>query len=81
MLLDRGVTRLYPSHSGPLDGAEIRAWLGSAGPNTSDNTVSIEAQVERRYARALLECCDGNQSAAARQLGLSRNELARLLKA
>jgi DNA-binding NtrC family response regulator len=39
------------------------------------------AEAERRYARAILEHCDGNQSAAARQLGISRNKLARLLKA
>jgi DNA-binding NtrC family response regulator len=39
------------------------------------------AEAERRYARAILERCDGNQSAAARQLGISRNKLARLLKA
>jgi transcriptional regulator with GAF, ATPase, and Fis domain len=38
-------------------------------------------EAERRYARAILERCDGNQSAAARQLGISRNKLARLLKA
>ena len=36
---------------------------------------------ERRYARAILERCDGNQSDAARLLGISRNKLARLLKA
>ena len=38
------------------------------------------ADAERRYARAILERCEGNQSAAARQLGISRNKLARLLK-
>jgi Nif-specific regulatory protein len=38
-------------------------------------------EAERRYALAILERCDGNQSAAARQLGISRNKLARLLKA
>jgi transcriptional regulator with GAF, ATPase, and Fis domain len=37
-------------------------------------------EAERRYARAILERCDGNQSAAARALGISRNKLARLLK-
>jgi DNA-binding protein Fis len=38
------------------------------------------AEAERRYARAILERCDGNQSAAARALGISRNKLARLLR-
>jgi Nif-specific regulatory protein len=35
---------------------------------------------ERRYAMAVLERADGNQSAAARALGISRNKLARLLR-
>jgi Nif-specific regulatory protein len=39
------------------------------------------AEAERRYALAILERAGGNQSAAARQLGISRNKLARLLKA
>jgi transcriptional regulator with GAF, ATPase, and Fis domain len=37
-------------------------------------------EAERRYARAILDRCDGNQSAAARALGISRNKLARLLR-
>ena len=37
-------------------------------------------EAERRYARAVLERCEGNQSAAARALGVSRNKLARLLR-
>jgi Nif-specific regulatory protein len=37
-------------------------------------------EAERRYARAMLERLDGNQSAAARALGISRNKLARLLR-
>jgi Nif-specific regulatory protein len=41
--------------------------------------LSLE-EAERRYAVAMLERCDGNQSAAARALGISRNKLARLLK-
>ena len=35
---------------------------------------------ERRYAEAMLDHCEGNQSAAARALGISRNKLARLLR-
>jgi Nif-specific regulatory protein len=38
------------------------------------------AEAEQRYARAILARAGGNQSAAARQLGISRNKLARLLK-
>jgi Nif-specific regulatory protein len=37
-------------------------------------------EAERRYARATLERAGGNQSAAARALGISRNKLARLLR-
>ncbi|HEX2688785.1 MAG TPA: MBL fold metallo-hydrolase, partial [Kofleriaceae bacterium] len=50
-LLDRGVTRLYPGHSGPLDGAETRAWLAGADPNTGRNAVSIEADVRGELPR------------------------------
>jgi Nif-specific regulatory protein len=35
---------------------------------------------ERRYAAAAVERAGGNQSAAARSLGISRNKLARLLR-
>ncbi|HEU4613077.1 MAG TPA: sigma-54 dependent transcriptional regulator, partial [Kofleriaceae bacterium] len=38
-------------------------------------------EAERRYAKAVLDREGGNQSAAARALGISRNKLARLLKA
>ena len=41
--------------------------------------LSLE-EAERRYAVAILERCEGNQSAAARALGISRNKLARLLR-
>jgi Nif-specific regulatory protein len=37
-------------------------------------------EMERRYARAVLEDCANNQSEAARRLEISRNTLARLLK-
>jgi Nif-specific regulatory protein len=41
--------------------------------------LSLE-EAERRYARAVLDREGGNQSAAARALGISRNKLARLLR-
>jgi hydroxyacylglutathione hydrolase len=50
-LLDRSVSRLYPGHSGPLDGAKTRAWLAGAGPDTGDNAVSIEAEVRGELPR------------------------------
>ncbi len=44
-----------------------------------DEDMSL-AEVEQAYARAALKRCGGNQSAAARSLGIGRNKLARLLK-
>jgi len=41
-LLDRGVARLHPGHSGPLDAGEVREWLGGAAPASGDNAVSLE---------------------------------------
>jgi DNA-binding NtrC family response regulator len=58
----------------------------SAYPNSAYNDdISLPAdleleEVERRYAKAVLDRNDGNQSAAARALGISRNKLARLLR-
>ena len=46
---------------------------------TLPGDLSLE-DAERRYARAILDKEGGNQSAAARALGISRNKLARLLK-
>jgi len=53
--------------------------------NLPDAAISLPAdlpldEAERRYAKAILDRAGGNQSAAARQLGISRNKLARLLK-
>jgi len=50
-LLDRGVARLYPGHSGPLDAGETRAWLAGAGPDTGDNAVSLEAELRGELPR------------------------------
>jgi glyoxylase-like metal-dependent hydrolase (beta-lactamase superfamily II) len=51
-LLDRGITRLYPGHSGPLDAGEVKAWLADAGPDTGDNAISIEADVRGELPRS-----------------------------
>jgi DNA-binding NtrC family response regulator len=58
----------------------------SSGANSDPDSIHLPdnlelAEAERRYARAILERCEGNHSAAARMLGISRNKLARLLKA
>jgi transcriptional regulator with GAF, ATPase, and Fis domain len=54
-------------------------------PATADDSIDLPAnleleEAERRYARAILDRAGGNQSAAARALGISRNKLARLLR-
>ena len=59
--------------------------VSTASPEASENQISLPAnleleEVERRYAKAVLDREGGNQSAAARALGISRNKLARLLK-
>jgi len=56
-----------------------------AAPSSTDGGITLPdglslEEAERRYAVAVLERCEGNQSAAARALGISRNKLARLLK-
>ena len=50
-LLDRGVTRLYPGHSGPLDATEVKSWLAGAGPDTGNNAASVEADVRGELPR------------------------------
>ena len=55
------------------------------GMPVQQDTIALPAnlpldEAERRYARAVLEREGGNQSAAARALGISRNKLARMLK-
>ncbi len=54
-------------------------------PPTDPDAISLPANLlledaERRYAKAVLDREGGNQSAAARALGISRNKLARLLR-
>lgn len=50
-LLDRGVTRLYPGHRGPLDAKEVKAWLAGAGPGAGDDAISIEADARGELPR------------------------------
>ncbi|MCW5804586.1 MAG: sigma-54-dependent Fis family transcriptional regulator [Deltaproteobacteria bacterium] len=59
--------------------------FGAAAAAADPSTITLPAdlaleEAERRYARAVLDRCDGNQSAAARALNISRNKLARLLR-
>lgn len=49
-LLDRGIERLYPGHSGPLAAAEVREWLRDAGP-ADDDAVSLEVDARGELPR------------------------------
>ena len=65
--------------------AHLAALTGPAPLAPAGDGITLPAdlaleEAERRYARAILERCEGNQSAAARALGISRNKLARLLR-
>ena len=50
-LLDRGIARLHPGHSGALDAGEVRAWLDGAGPESGDNAIAIDADVRGELPR------------------------------
>jgi len=77
----------WPGTAIPIQAANTEAGRPAAtGGRGPDHAIRLPdnlelAEAERRYARAILDRCEGNQSAAARQLGISRNKLARLLKA
>jgi two-component system response regulator HydG len=60
-----------------LDGAAVAAVGGDVLALPATLTLD---EVERAWARAAVERAGGNQSAAARSLGISRNKLARLLR-
>ncbi|MEO8699636.1 MAG: sigma 54-interacting transcriptional regulator [Kofleriaceae bacterium] len=81
---------LEPRRGPPPAGSANDSMIGmpaiqiGADPVTDDSItlaggLSLE-EAERRYAKAILDRNDGNQSAAARALGVSRNKLSRLLK-
>jgi transcriptional regulator with GAF, ATPase, and Fis domain len=64
---------------------EPRRTTGTFGVPADPDAIALPAgislaEAERRYVLAVLDREGGNQSAAARTLGISRNKLARLLK-
>ncbi|HEY4241971.1 MAG TPA: sigma-54-dependent Fis family transcriptional regulator [Kofleriaceae bacterium] len=78
------VTERLPRFVDPGAHTQRLPMLGAAPPVAAQIALPTDLtldEAERRYAVAVLERCDGNQSAAARALGISRNKLARLLKA
>ncbi|MEZ4400636.1 MAG: sigma-54-dependent Fis family transcriptional regulator [Kofleriaceae bacterium] len=82
--LEHAIERAVVLARGPtLDAAALGLGGGLPAAAVAGVVVPHElalAEVERRYVRAAVERAGGNQSAAARVLGISRNRLARLLK-
>jgi len=82
---DLGLDRPRVSASDSQVGIPIMSGSSAAIPIQTGDGVSLPSglsleEAERRYAKAILDKEGGNQSAAARALGISRNKLARLLK-
>ncbi|MEZ4361272.1 MAG: MBL fold metallo-hydrolase [Kofleriaceae bacterium] len=50
-LLARGAARLYPGHSGPLQGAEVRAWLDGAVSKSAARAVTVQLEVRGERPR------------------------------
>jgi transcriptional regulator with GAF, ATPase, and Fis domain len=83
---DLGLDRPRMGASDSQIGIPITSGSSTAIPIATSDGVNLPAgltleEAERRYAKAILDREGGNQSAAARALGISRNKLARLLKA
>jgi len=82
--LEHAIERAVVLSRGTTIDAAALALDGGAGPALADGVMLAHdlllATAERRYAEAAVERAGGNQSAAARTLGISRNKLARLLK-
>jgi Nif-specific regulatory protein len=82
---DLGLDRPRVSSGDSQVGIPIMSGSSAAIPVPPTDGVTLPAnlsleEAERRYAKAVLDKEGGNQSAAARALGISRNKLARLLK-
>lgn len=56
----------------------LRETMGSGAEQRFD---TLKQDFESSVAQAALDACDGNQSEAARRLGISRNTLARMIRA
>jgi ActR/RegA family two-component response regulator len=64
----------------PADAGELAAFLAAAdAPSGAPRLPSLE-RMQWEYIRAVLGCCDGNVSEAARQLGIYRQSLQRMLR-
>jgi transcriptional regulator with GAF, ATPase, and Fis domain len=63
----------------PLVARGARGRKATSGPFVGDPDLSL-AEIERAHILAVLRACEGNQSEAARRLGIGRNTLARKLE-
>lgn len=63
----------------PADREELATVLGEPGSSTGTRLPSLE-RIQWEYIHAVLGSCDGNVSAAARQLGMYRQSLQRMLR-
>ena len=60
-----------------LFASAVKQWLGG---DQEDGHEYFKQSFETTLAQTALDACDGNQSEAARRLGISRNTLSRMLK-
>ena len=63
----------------PVDLDELLAITEPAGAPSAPRLPSLE-RLQREYIRAVLDSCSGNVSEAARQLGMYRQSLQRMLR-
>jgi transcriptional regulator with GAF, ATPase, and Fis domain len=77
----RRVTGSIPAVGPIANDSLVGLPVAAASADTIHLPADLELEeAERRYAKAILDRCDGNQSAASRALNISRNRLARLLR-
>lgn len=64
----------------PAGGDELAAFLAARGPDSGGPRLPSLERMQWEYIHAVLGCCDGNVSEAARQLGIYRQSLQRMLR-
>jgi len=58
-LVDRGITRLYLGHSGPLEGTRVKSWLAGASDTGRNAAISVDVDARGELPR------DGDAGATA----------------
>lgn len=64
----------------PADADELAAFLAASDATSGASRLPSLERMQWEYIRAVLGCCDGNVSEAARQLGIYRQSLQRMLR-